>query len=204
MADFDTIINQHADEEGNIPTTAIKAIVTAIKQAVGNEFVDKERYKGKLTELDDMKKRLQTAEDDATTASTWETKYNELQKEFDDYKAEQTAKELKASKEKAFRELLTDMNVSEKGIEKILKWQGVDDLELSEDGKINDVKAVRKSVKEDWGEYIQEQEKKGAETETPPDNSGGKVKMTLAEIDAIEDPKARREAMLENLDLYNI
>ena len=43
MADFENIVKTHAAEDGNIPATAIPALVTAIKTAVGNEFVDKER-----------------------------------------------------------------------------------------------------------------------------------------------------------------
>ena len=40
MADFEKIISEYADTDGNIPKAAIGTVVTAIKQAVGNEFVD--------------------------------------------------------------------------------------------------------------------------------------------------------------------
>ena len=48
MADFEGIVKKHVDEAGNIFASAINALVSAIKNAVGNEFVDKERYKACL------------------------------------------------------------------------------------------------------------------------------------------------------------
>lgn len=63
MADFAEIIKKHAGEDGNIPAAAIQTIVTAISNAVGNEYVAKERYKEKLNEIDELTGKLQTAED---------------------------------------------------------------------------------------------------------------------------------------------
>ena len=63
--------------------------------------------------------------------------YDALKKEYDDYKADIQAKAVKSAKEKAFRELLTDMKVSDKGIGMILKYMGVSDIELDEEGKLN-------------------------------------------------------------------
>ena len=55
MANFDEIVQKHVGEDGGIPPKAIATLVSAIKTAVGNEFVDKERYKAKLTEIEELK-----------------------------------------------------------------------------------------------------------------------------------------------------
>ena len=78
-------------------------MVSAIKNAVGNEFVDKERYKAKLTEIDQLKEKQQTAEDNATTAEKWKTKFEGLKSEFEAYKTEQENKETHMAKAEAYR-----------------------------------------------------------------------------------------------------
>ena len=101
MADFSEIVKKHTAEDGSIPATAIEALVTAIKQATGNEYVDKERYKAKLSEIETLKAEKQTAEDAAQTAEAWKGKHKTLKDEFDAYKASVAAEKSKAAKEKA-------------------------------------------------------------------------------------------------------
>jgi len=129
--------------------------------------------------------------------------YDALKKEYEDYKAEVQEKAVRSAKEKAFRELLSDMKVSDKGTGMILKYMGVSNIELDEDGKLKDATALRKAVKEDWGDYIPTVEKKGAETQNPPtDGKGGAGKMTMDDIMKISDRKERQKAIGENLELF--
>ena len=168
MADFESIIKNHVNDEGNIPSSAINAIVTAIKTAVGNEFVDKERYKAKLTEIDTLKEQQQTAEDNATTANKWKTKYEALKEDFDTYKTEQAQKETHSAKTNVYRELLKEAGVSEKRIEAILKVSDIDGIELGEDGKAKDADKLTKSIKTEWADFIPTISTQGAQTATPP------------------------------------
>ena len=62
--------------------------------------------------------------------------YKALKADFDNYKAEVAAKETKAAKEAAYRAILKDANLSEKGIEKAIKYAEWDKIELGEDGKL--------------------------------------------------------------------
>ena len=48
--------------------------------------------------------------------------YKALKADFDKYKAEVTEKETKAAKEAAYRAILKDANLSEKGVEKAIKY----------------------------------------------------------------------------------
>lgn len=150
-------------------------------------------------ELDDLKAQVE-ADNKAREGKD----YDALKKEFDDYKADIQAKAVKSAKEKAFRDLLTDMKVSDKGVSLILKYQGVNGIELDEDGKLKDAPALRKAVKEDWSDYISTVETKGADTKTPLGSDSGAGKMTKADIMKIKDTSERQKAIAENPELFGI
>lgn len=170
MADFEGIIKNHVSEDGSIPADAIAKLYKAITTAVGNEFVDKSRYKAKLEEIENLKNDKQTAEDNATTASKWETKYKALKDDFDQYKADQTKKEAHSAKEKAYSELLKEAGIPEKRLAAVLKVSDVDALELI-DGKIKDSEKLTESIKAEWADFIPTTMQTGANTATPPENN---------------------------------
>jgi DNA-binding transcriptional MerR regulator len=161
------------------------------------------KYKKDSEKLAEVQKKLDTltAQVEADAEKRKGKDYDALKAEFEKYKADAERKEHKAEVEAKFRELLKDMNVSDNGIAKILKWRGVDDVNLDDDGKISNSKELRKSIKEDWPEYITTDTVKGVNTSTPPANNGG-GKMTIEQIDAITDTAERQKAMLENHELY--
>lgn len=188
MADFESIIKQHASEDGSIPADAIAKLTKAINTAVGNEFVDKERYKAKLTEIDTLKSDKQTAEDGLETAKKWETKYRALKDDFDTYKADQTAKETHGAKESAYRELLKSAGIPDKRIAAVLRVSDVDGVELV-DGKIKDADKLTETIKSEWADFIPTTTETGAQTATPPASNTSKTytpdeirKMSPAEI----------------------
>lgn len=193
---IDQIIEAHTDSlEG------IKAERDKYKEQIDNGKNDVDAKAKELAdtrkELEDLKKQVET------DAKEREGKdYDKLKKEFDDYKAEQEAKATRAAKESALKELLTDMKMSDKGSKQVLKWMGVADIELDEDGKIKDASNLRKSIKEDWGDYIQSEGAKGADTSTPPENNGGKKYSTKEEILNIKDRNERQQAISENHELF--
>lgn len=201
MADFENIVKTHAAEDGSIPTAAIPALVTAIKTAVGNEYVDKERYKAKLTEIDQLKEQQQTAEDNATTASKWKDKFDTLDKDFKAYKQQIAEEKALEAKKSVLREIAKDAGLSEAGIAKALKYHDYSKLELDENGAAKEKAAILKGLKEEWPEYITTTETKGANTPTPP-ATAGKNRPTAEEILAIKDTKERQTAIAQNLDLF--
>lgn len=161
-----------------------------------NEKADK--LDGVQKELDDLKKQN---EDDAKAGKD----YDALKKEFDDYKAEINARDTKAAKEKALRDILKDLNISDKGAALVLKYQNFDGIELEDGGKIKGADDLRKSLKEDWGDYIVKSEKKGAETATPPGGNGGsKGYKTKEDIINIKDRAERQQAIVDNPALFGI
>ena len=97
------------------------------------------------------------------------------------------------------------MKMSDKGSKQVLKWMGVDGFELDESGKIKDASALRKSIKEDWGDYIQTENPKGAETPNPPGNGGsGGTGKSKSEILNIKDAKERQQAIADNPELFGL
>lgn len=135
--------------------------------------------------------------------------YKALKADFDNYKADVAAKETKAAKEAAYRAILKDANLSEKGIEKAVKYADWNKIELGEDGKLKGANDHIKAVREEWAEYVTTTTTTGAKTSTPPANTGG-TKLTKAEIYARDDhgryklsTAERQKALAENPELMN-
>ena len=203
MADFEALIKKHVDENGQIPASAIGNIVDSIKKTVGDEFVSKERYKTKLSELDSLKTKLQDAEDNVTTAEKWKTKYEETEKAFSDFKEKQTEEATKTAKDKAYRALLKEIGLSSKYHDRAMKGISYNELSLDENGNLVDSDKITASIKKEWGDCIGKESSKGADTATPPNNTGGKA-MTKEEIMAIENKSERHKMMKEHHELFGI
>jgi hypothetical protein len=150
-------------------------------------------------ELDKARKDLETAEKDG-----YKKKYEDTKKEFDDLKNELAGKELRAKKVKAYREILKDAGLSEKGIEKAVKYAEWDKIELDEKDAIKDSANHIKTAKEEWAEYVVTTQQKGANPANPPKTSTSGAGKTKDEILAIKDGAERRKAMAENPELFGI
>lgn len=199
MADFESIIKTHATETGEIPATAINALTTAIKNAVGNEYVEKERYKAKLTEIDNLKEKQQTAEDTAATAEKWKTKYDAMKADFDQYKQDQAAKETKAQKSEAYKAILKQAGIPDKRIDTVLRVSDLDSVKLDKDGNIEGADALLQGIKTEWADFIPQD---GMRVDFGGSLQGGGKALTADEIMAIQDDAQRQEAILENHSLF--
>ena len=197
------ILKKHVDESGNISATKFNDVASAINNAVGKEFVEKKRYNDKLTEIDALKAEKHDAEDKATSAEKWKTKYDALKSDFEAYKKDITAKESKAARESAYKELLKQAGVSEKRLDAVLKVTDVSTLEMDEEGKFKDSAKILENIKNEWADFITTKETHGADTATPPTNNGGS-KMTKSEIMKIKDTSERQAAIAQNHELFGI
>lgn len=196
---IDEIINAHSEslEAIKADRDKYKAEIEDAKSATAEKTSELATVQ---KELDDLKKKVEADAKDREGKD-----YDKLKEEFEKYKAEQVEKETKATKEKALKELLADMKMSDKGVNQVLKWMGVGNVDLDDDGKIKEAAALRKSIKEDWGDYIQTEGAKGAETHNPPGgNGGGGTGKTKAEILKIKDAKERQQAILDNPSLFGL
>lgn len=160
-------------------------------------------------ELEEMKKAADEA-DEKNGENAWKVKYDAkveeldaLKAEFDKFKSDTTAKETKAAKEKAYKALLKEAGVSDKRLDAVIRVTDLDKIKLDKDGNIEGKDDHIKAVKEDWADFIPTETEKGADTATPPANTGGSAK-TKDEIMAIKDRAERQKAIAENPKLFGL
>lgn len=149
--------------------------------------------------VDGLKEKLKTAEEkagkldgvqkelDALKAKggeDYEAKYKSVKKDFDDYKAEQTAKETRAAKEKAVRAYFEGKKITGNNLN--IAMRGAKDeiaaVELGEDGKIKDTTALDALVGGEFAGLVVKTHSKGANTSTPPAGNGPGGKLTRDDI----------------------
>lgn len=157
-------------------------------------------YKADAEKLVDVQKELETLK--AKGDGGFKQKYDDLKSEYDEYKTKvENAKKLE-SKKTAYKELIKDAGLSEKGLEKALKYADWNNIEVDDEGKIKNSKDHLKSLKEEWAEYVVKQGETGANTNTPPANNGGSKYTNKADIMKIKDTSERQKAIAENIDLF--
>ena len=180
----------------------IDQIIEAHSETVDSLKADRDSYKEDAEKLKDVQKELDDLK--AKGDDGWKEKHDKLKDEFDQYKSDVQAKETKAAKEAAYRAILKDANLSEKGIEKAIKYAEWDKIELEADGKLKDANDHIKAVRDEWAEYVTTTTTTGAKTSTPPANNGGKTGKTKEEIMAIRDPAVRQAEIAKNPEAFGL
>ena len=185
----------------------VDTIIEAHTDTVDGLKADVSKYKTDAEKLSDVQKELDELK--AKGDDGWKEKYDNLKGEFDKYKTDVQEKETHNKKVEAYKAILKDANLSEKGIEKAVKYADWDKIELDEDGKLKGANDHIKAVRDEWAEYVTTTAITGARTSTPPANNGG-AKLTKAEIYAKDDhgryklsTAERQKALAENPDLLN-
>lgn len=177
---IDEIINAHTET-----TDALKA--------------ERDGYKEKAEKYDQAKKDLDEANEKLkgyNKEDSYKVKYDALKEDFDNFKKETQAEKTKASKSDAFRKLLKEIGISEKRIDSVLKVSNLDDIELGEDGKIQDSGDLKKNLTKEWADFIVTDGKQGADVSNPPGGSGTPIK-SREEIMKIKDTQERQAAWAE-------
>ena len=180
----------------------IDQIIEAHSETVDSLKADRDSYKEEAEKLKDVQKELDDLK--AKGDDGWKEKHDRLKAEFDQYKNDVQEKETKAAKEAAYRAILKDANLSEKGIEKAVKYAEWDKIELDADGKLKGANDHIKAVREEWAEYVTTTTTTGAKTSTPPANNGGKTGKTKEEIMAIRDPAVRQAEIAKNPEAFGL
>lgn len=176
----------------------VNAIIEAHTETVDGLKKEITTLKSKAESYDEVKAELDKAKDAAKDSGD----YAKLKKEYDDYKADVQKKESDAAKKAALTKVAKDAGLSEAGIAKALKYSDLSSFDLDEKGDVKDGKALIKSLKDEWPEYITKARTEGANTATPPGSSSGGVK-SRDEIMKIKDPVARQAAWGEFLKAQN-
>lgn len=186
-------------------------IIEAHTDTVNGLKADVERYKADAEKLPAVQKELDEIKGNGEGG--YKEKYEAEHKAFETYKKAVDTEKATTAKEKAVEAVLKKIGVSEKRLQsvaKLAKADGLlDALELDEDGAVKDADKLEKSLKDGYSEYITTTSTKGADTATPPANSGG-AKLTMADIYKkdekgryVMDYEARLKAIEENLNNQN-
>lgn len=179
--------------------------IEALRDEISEKKEEIEKYRKEADKITGLNKQLEEANKKAESLADLQKKaeeYDNLEKQFNDYKAEQNKKARSAKQTELIKDLLKDMKInSDEGVKLGVKWYS-NKVEFDEDGKLSNGKDLRKEIAEDLKGYVSKTEAKGADTATPPGNKG--KGMTKEQIDAIEDTAERQKAMAANLDLYGI
>lgn len=171
-------ILSEAGVEAEQMSTAISKIISghsasidALRDEVSTLREEVSKYKADADKLPGVQAELKTLKEDAEKNK--DKDYDALKKEFDDYKAEITAKETKATKERVYREALKDANLSDTGIDKAVKYADWDTIEVDEKGALKEAKKHIKEAQEEWAAYAIDKRTEGAKVSNPPGGDGG-------------------------------
>ena len=157
----DTIIEAHTDT------------VDGLKADVSKYKSDAEKLAGVEKELNDLK---------AMGDGGYKEKYEKEHKDFEDYKADVTAKESKAAKEKAVRAYFESKNITGANLDLAMRGCGEEMAALEMDGeKIKDTKSLDALVDGTYKGLVSTTQTKGANPANPPANPPAK-NYTTAEI----------------------
>lgn len=149
--------------------------VNALKEERDKFRKDAEELPGVQKELDELKQAAEKNPD-----GVYKQQYEDLKSEYEQYKADVDAKETAAKKKEAYKSLLKQVGVSEKRIDAILKVSPYNGVELEKDGTVKGADDIKKSLKEEWADFIVQEETKGAETKIPPVGAGAGSTKTLS------------------------
>lgn len=177
----DTIIEAHTDT------------VDGLKADVSRYKTDAEKLPGIQKQLDDLK---------AAGDGGYKAKYEKEHSAFESYKADITAKESKAAKEKAVRAYFEGKNIKGANLELAMRGCGEEMAALELDGdKIKDTKALDTLMDGTYKGLISTAQTQGANPANPPANTGTGT-MTKEQIMQIKDRGERRAAIAANLKLF--
>lgn len=138
------------------------ATVEALNEKINTYKADAEKLPGVQKELDDLK---------AAGDGGYREKYEKEHSDFEKYKADVQTKETQAAKEKAYRAILKDSKLNERGIERAVKYADWSKIELEADGTIKGAKDHIKAAQEEWADNVINSTTTGATTTTPPANN---------------------------------
>lgn len=178
----------------------IDLIMDAHNEVVKSLKEDKDKYKADSEKLADVQRQLDEAIKKNSSDSDWKKKFDDLTREFEDYKTDQKTKADRAKKAETYKALLEETGVSDKRIPAIMRVTELDKIELDDDGKIKNAEELKSKIAEEWSDFITSGRKRGTELPKPPKNDGGSL--TKEEILKIKDPAKRQKAIAENMAAF--
>lgn len=181
----------------------VDEIIAMHTETVEGLKADIAKYKEDAEKLPTVQKELDALK--AAGDGGLQERFDALQREYDEFKGQVTAKEAKTAKESAVRAYYESKGITGKSLDIAMRGSGaeIDALEL-EDGKIKDAKALDELISGTFAGLVSTTETRGANTSNPPANNSG-VSMTKADIYKKDDygryvlsAAERQQALIEN------
>lgn len=190
-----------------IEADKVDEIINAHMETVDGLKEERDQYKAKAESYDKEHKKVADLEKEVeglkeSTKDSYKVKYEAVKEEFADYKKGVESEKVKGAKTDALKALLKEIGVADKRVDSVVKVSDIDKLELDSEGKIAGVEDLKKSLSEEWADFIVKEGVKGADTAKPPANTGGSVK-TREDIMKIKDTQERQKAWGEYLNQTN-
>lgn len=156
-------------KNNGIEDDKIATLVEVINAELPKHFVPKTQYNKKIQALQEVQEKHDDLVVKVETLSkeNGEEKYNNLQKEFDDYKKTIEVEKINTTKTSKLKDQLKKDGANEKIISLLLKEFDLTKVELEEDN-IKDWENVSKNVKETYSDFFAKVENKGTDNMTPP------------------------------------
>lgn len=159
--------------------TAAEYICSAHKTDLDAIKEQRDTLQKSVETLTEAKKELDALK--AQPNDGYKERYEKIKADFEKFKSDTAAEKSLAAKKAAYTELCKDAGLSERGVEKALKYADWNAVDLDDAGKVKDATNHIKTIKEDWAEYVSAVTTQGVRTANPPANSG-KSPMTRDEI----------------------
>lgn len=125
-------------------------------------------YKGKAEKLPKISKELEELKKTAENPDEYKAKYESEKQAFADFKKQIETEKANSTKDKLYRQLLSENHVKSNKIDLIMRTVNLDKLELDGTDKLKDSAELNKSIMQDWQDFIEVTEVKGTNTATPP------------------------------------
>ncbi len=171
-----------------VPTENIEAIEEALRTEIPKSFVSKQQYSKKIGQLDELQNTIADLEAKIENSDTdeYKSKYEKLEKDFEDYKN----KKNNETKTSVLQNQLREDGVNEKLIKLLAKEFNLETLEIEND-KIKNWEELSKPIKENYSDFYSKEVISGVGSGNPPRSNGEAFytseqinKMTTEEINA--------------------
>lgn len=179
-----------------IEADKIDEIINAHSETVEALKEERDSFKDKADKFDKAQNDLDAANkeiEDLSKDGAYKVKYEALKEDFNEYKKNVEMEKTNNSKKLAYKKLLKEIGIADKRIDAVAKLAELDKFNLDKDGNIEDYEELKKSLSEEWSDFIVSPGREGAGTATPPKNGGGALK-TREEIMKIKDTSERQKA----------
>ena len=174
--DIKAILKAHGIEGELVDT-----IADTIKAEIPKEFVSKAQYSKKVNLIDELNTTIADLEA-KTGTDEYKSKYEALEKEFNDFKTGIETEKINTAKSSTLREQLKAEGFNEKMIKLLEKNFDLETIEIEED-KIKGWDDMIKPIKEEYADFIAVETQTGNPPANPPaiNNPQGGTSNALAD-----------------------